>query len=99
MGDIDNAMREEEEAVEKNEDEKNEEDEVKEENKVEQTEEEGRTVAGETQSFTLGDNSAEGKAHVKSPIKSQKSSGKGEKSEGWNLEMEETPAKKQSEPS
>merc|ERR1719402_1678841 len=41
MGDIDNAMREEEEAVEKNEDEKNEEDEVKEENKVEQTEEEG----------------------------------------------------------
>jgi len=99
MGDIDNAMREEEEAVEKNEDEKNEEDEVKEENKVEQTEEEGRTVVGETQSFTLGDNSAEEKAHVKSPIKSQKSSGKGEKSEGWNLEMEETPAKKQSEPS
>jgi len=89
MGDIDNAMREEEEAVEKNEEDKNEEDEVKEENKVEQTEEEGRTVVGETQSLTLGDNSAEEKAQAKSPIKSQKSSGKSEKSEGWNLEMEE----------
>merc|ERR1711936_1044667 len=88
MGDIDNAMREEEEAVEKNEEDKNEEDEVKEENKVEQTEEEGRTVVGETQSLILGDNSAEEKAQAKSPLKSQKSSGNGEKNEGWNLEME-----------
>jgi len=93
MGDIDNAMREEEEGVEKNE-----EDEVKEETAVEETEEEGRTVTvvGETQSSTLCDNSAEEKPQRKSPVKSQKSS---EKTDGLNLEMEDTPVKKQSEPS
>jgi len=91
MGDIDNAMREEEEGVEENEEE-----ELKEENEVEKTEEEGRIVVGETQSLTLCDNSADEKAQIKFPLKSQKSS---EISDGWNLEMEDTPAKKQSEPS